>query len=92
MPAPCASNAYLKSDGKYYCTFTIKDTLTWYQANDACKRKGGILPEIYNATDVFNIVMQKVAWKICSDMQKNSFLMANLQAPYKYLSDPKLSF
>ena len=59
-PAPCSSSAYQKNDGKYYCTFAIKDSLTWYQADDACKLRGGWLPEVYSVTENINIVRQKV--------------------------------
>ena len=58
--APCTSSAYQKNDGKYYCTFAIKDSLTWYQADDACKLRGGWLPEVYSVTENINILRQKV--------------------------------
>ena len=62
--APCTSSAYQKNDGKYYCTFAIKDSLTWYQADDACKLRGGWLPEVYSVTENINIVRQKVLYHL----------------------------
>ena len=61
--AACSSSTYQKSDGKSYCAFTIKDTLTWYQAEQACRAKGGQLPEIYNEADNSVVARVKVTAK-----------------------------
>ena len=51
---------YQKSDGKYYYGLIIKDSMTWFQADEACKLKGGRLPEITDFSEHFNIVKLKV--------------------------------
>jgi len=63
ISAPCESKAYQKSDGKFYCGFTIKAYLNWYQAADACKTRGGRLPEVYSFEDNLSIMQQKVKYQ-----------------------------
>ena len=36
--------------------------MTWFQADEACKLKGGRLPEINDYSDHFNIVKLKVTY------------------------------
>jgi hypothetical protein len=60
FPALCTSSTYKKSTGHYFCGFVIKDSLTWYQAADACKMRGGRLPEVYNKYDNIDILKSKV--------------------------------
>ena len=59
--APCETKPYLKSDGKYFCGFTVKSSLNWQQADDACKTRGGRLPEVYNFNDNVDIMKQRVS-------------------------------
>ena len=59
--APCETKPYRKSDGKYFCGFTVKANLNWKQADDACKTKGGRLPEIYSISDNSDINKQRVS-------------------------------
>ena len=58
--ASCKTNAYKKSDGTSYCAFTIKDSLNWFQADEACKLKGGRLPDIESVTQNNEILKLKV--------------------------------
>ena len=60
VSAQCVSRVYQKSDGKYYCTFNIRDTLTWYDADKECKLKGGRLPEVLNAAENFELLKLRV--------------------------------
>lgn len=60
ITVPCKTNVYQKPDGKYYCGFTVKDSLNWYQADEACKQRGGKLPEIYSTTENSEILKLKV--------------------------------
>jgi len=53
-------SVYQKADGKYYYGLIIKDSMTWFQADEACKLKGGMLPEITNFAEHFNILKLKV--------------------------------
>jgi hypothetical protein len=58
--APCATQPYQKANGDFYCAFTLKDTLTWYEAEEECKIRGGQLPEIHNIEENTNILKLKV--------------------------------
>ena len=62
--AACATSAYKKSDGKYYCGFTIKDSLNWFQAIDACKLRGGKLPEFSSFSENLEVLKLKVSVKL----------------------------
>jgi hypothetical protein len=58
--ALCSTSTYQKSTGDYFCAFEIKEILTWFQADDACKIRGGRLPEVYNSSDNYDILKLRV--------------------------------
>jgi hypothetical protein len=51
---------YQKANGDYFCGFIIKDDLTWYQADEKCRSRGGRLPEIYSIYENIDLLQFKV--------------------------------
>jgi hypothetical protein len=68
IAAPCTTKTFQKADGSYYCGFVIKDTLTWYQAEDACNARGGRLPEISSYDENLDILKLKVISNMISNI------------------------